>query len=148
MTTPLTPEALAEGERLALKATQAPWGLNHECGDESVIRPNGFLVADCAIFGWGASAERNRANAALIVWMRTNLPALLATARRAEAAEAREAKLREMEAAIEAFLPRNLRLENKGVPDQTVVPLDCTMGELRALAALAPASEKDGEVVE
>jgi hypothetical protein len=37
-------------------------------------------------------------------------------------------------------LPRNVCLTNKNVPDSTVVPLDCTMGDLRRIsAALAKA---------
>lgn len=51
----------------------SPWSTDHECGDESVLDANGFMVADCAIFGPGSSAERNAANARAVA----ALPALL-----------------------------------------------------------------------
>lgn len=47
------------------------------------------------------------------------------------------------------FLPRNLCLTNANVSDDTVVPLECTMGELRQitdlLAKLAPPQETTDE---
>lgn len=33
------------------------------------------------------------------------------------------------------MLPRNLCLTNKNIPDDTIVPLECTMGDLRKVAA-------------
>lgn len=47
---------------------------------------------------------------------------------------ARNAELVE---AIRQLLPRNLNLANGNVPDDTTIPLDVTMGELRALATLS-----------
>lgn len=52
----------------------APWRTDPECGDESVLDANGFMVADCAIFGRGSCRERNVANARAIA----ALPGLLA----------------------------------------------------------------------
>ncbi len=43
------------------------------------------------------------------------------------------ARLRE---GVKAFLPRNICLTNRNVPDSVKIPLAATMGELRALAAL------------
>lgn len=39
-------------------------------------------------------------------------------------------------AVVEGMLPRNLCLTNKNVRDDTVVPLETTMGELRKIAAV------------
>lgn len=51
------------------KHTPGPWVTDAECGNESVLGPDGFMVADCAIFSMRKGApteERNRANARLI----------------------------------------------------------------------------------
>lgn len=46
-----------------------------------------------------------------------------------------------LSAAAKSVLPENLCLTNKDVPDETVVPVDFTIGELRALhAAIVAAS--------
>lgn len=46
-----------------------------------------------------------------------------------------------LSAAAKSVLPENLCLTNKDVPDETVVPVDFTLGELRALhAAIVAAS--------
>jgi hypothetical protein len=44
----------------------------------------------------------------------------------------------ELTAALEAWLPKNICLTNRNIPDNMNVPLeaDITMGELRAIAAL------------
>ncbi len=49
--------------------TPGPWSTDPEVEHESVLGPNGKMVADCAIFGFGKDAptqERNQANARLI----------------------------------------------------------------------------------
>lgn len=51
------------------KHTPGPWETDHETEDQSVLGPDGFMVADCAIFSLmkGAPTEdRCRANARLI----------------------------------------------------------------------------------
>jgi len=45
-----------------------------------------------------------------------------------------------MLAAIERFMPKGIAIGNRNVPDDLVVPMDVTMGELRAFeAAIAKA---------
>jgi hypothetical protein len=50
--------------------TPGPWATDHECAHESVIGPNGAMVADCAIFGMSKifreRGGNNVANARLI----------------------------------------------------------------------------------
>lgn len=49
--------------------TPGPWRTDPECGDQSVLGPDGYMVADCAIFSLrkGApSGERCASNARLI----------------------------------------------------------------------------------
>lgn len=61
--------------------TPGPWKTDPGCGDESVLGPDGFMVADCAIFSMRKGAptvERNRANASLIA----AAPELLRVAKR------------------------------------------------------------------
>lgn len=63
------------------KHTPGPWETYHECGDESVLGPDGFMVADCAIFSLRPGAptvERCRANARLIAAAPDMLAALRA----------------------------------------------------------------------
>lgn len=52
------------------KFTPGPWQTDPECGHESVLGPNGAMVADCAIFGlskqFRARGGDNVANAHLI----------------------------------------------------------------------------------
>jgi hypothetical protein len=47
-----------------------------------------------------------------------------------------EAKLARTAAGIATMLPKNMSLDNPRWPDSTTVPLDTTLGELRALRAL------------
>ena len=58
-----------------------PWQTNVECGDESVLDANGFMVADCAVFGASARFKDrcgdNIANARAIA----AVPSLLAYVR-------------------------------------------------------------------
>lgn len=60
-----------------------PWVTNAECGDESVLDADGFMVADCAIFSmhrdWKKRKGDNRANARAIAM----LPVLHEVAERA-----------------------------------------------------------------
>ena len=51
-----------------------------------------------------------------------------------ENAELRE-RLREARLAAKEMLPRNLCLTNPNVRDDAIIPLECTMGELRRIAA-------------
>jgi hypothetical protein len=50
--------------------TPGPWLLNDKAGYESVLADNGFMVADCMVFGFTSrnarTEEINRANARLI----------------------------------------------------------------------------------
>jgi hypothetical protein len=59
------------------QVSPGPWTTNSECGDESVLDANGFMVADCAIFGankrFSQRTGENAANARAIA----QLPALL-----------------------------------------------------------------------
>lgn len=51
------------------------------------------------------------------------------------------ARIEALEAALKALLPTNLNLSNPNWPDDTVVPCDVTLGELRAVhSALTGAS--------
>ena len=47
----------------------------------------------------------------------------------------------EMQAALKLCLPPNVCLTNRNVPDHWVVPLECTMGDLRQIAAALAKSE-------
>ena len=50
--------------------------------------------------------------------------------------------------AIRAFLPTNLSLDNPNIGDDVRMPLDCTMGELRALAAALSRPTQTADAVE
>ena len=60
--------------------TPGPWQTDAECGDESVLGPDGAMVADCAIFGMRVNRTEhiNRANARLIAAAPDMYEALLA----------------------------------------------------------------------
>jgi hypothetical protein len=47
----------------------------------------------------------------------------------------------QMLAALKLCLPPNVCLTNRNVPDHWVVPLECTMGDLRQIAAAIAAAE-------
>lgn len=64
------------------KHTALPWSTDPETENQSVLGPDGFLVADCAIFGFGEIAEQRSneictSNAHLIVTAVNERPALL-----------------------------------------------------------------------
>lgn len=61
--------------------TPGPWQTDAECGDESVLGPDGAMVADCAIFGMRVNRTEhiNRANARLIAAAPDMYEALQAT---------------------------------------------------------------------
>src|SRR5690606_2504796 len=56
-----------EGSMSKPAFTPGPWQTDAECGDESVLGPDGAMVADCAIFGMRVNRTEhiNRANARL-----------------------------------------------------------------------------------
>ena len=56
----------------------------------------------------------------------------------ADATSGEEMRLRE---AIAKFLPKNIDLDNANIEDDLILPMDVTVGELRALAALAKGTE-------
>lgn len=62
------------------KHTPGPWHLDPDCGNQTVNGPDGFMIADCAIFSLkkGApSKERCEANARLISATHELLAALI-----------------------------------------------------------------------
>ena len=47
--------------------------------------------------------------------------------------------------ALEGCIPSGVCLSNSNIPDDTIVPIDATMGELRAVAAALALAKGEGE---
>ena len=47
--------------------------------------------------------------------------------------------------ALEGCIPSGVCLTNSNIPDDTIVPIDATMGELRAVAAALALAKGEGE---
>jgi len=108
------------GEK-TFKGTPGPW-LRDRHGQRRGANGESVIVWDAGI-GWGARTEVSEANAYLIA----AAPALLA--------------------ACQTAMPRNLDTANPNIPDDQIIPLDFTMGELRAIhAAISQAlGQESGE---
>ena len=80
----LNAEQLAEGEALAKAATKGPWEVTYGSDSPAGHGPTfEFAYADICD-GERLTPSMRHEDAALIAWMRNNLPALLATAREVE----------------------------------------------------------------
>lgn len=82
-------------------------------GDHNIVLP--ASANDCRAVAAVVSNMREPSEVAANAFLVAGAPDLLAVARE--------------------MLPRNLCLTNPNVPDDTVVPLECTMGDLRKVAA-------------
>lgn len=133
----LTPETLAELERLHAAATKGPWvaeiGRDGEFEIGSV--PEAMPVV-CNWSAWPHRAAESQANGELIAELRNNAPALIASARRTQQAEA------ERDACASA-LARAMRGNKERVDD-----MEALVTSMEQLAAERDAALKRAEAAE
>ncbi|MBI1682346.1 hypothetical protein [Caulobacter hibisci] len=106
--------------------TPGPWSVS--AGDLIRVKPKASNEVVAGVHRIGKHSGRPEAEALANARLIAAAPELLAAARE--------------------FMPKGLAIGNGNVPDETVIPIDVTMGELRKFeAAIAKALGQDAEGV-
>ena len=111
--------------------TETPWATTN--AKPRKITANGILICNAALRNLGTAKQNKNgkgeaeavANAARIVHCVNTHDALVK--------------------ALEGCIPSGVCLTNSNMPDDTIVPIDATMGELRAVAAALALAKGEGE---